>query len=104
MIREAMPTHQDPEGFWQVGRPVSRTQIDLLNERVRAGKAEVIQPNAPFNDGWLITFGGGFHYQVECVHQCANCGSKVYTDETDPDLYCCHSCSGEVAEQAWFDI
>jgi len=93
-ILEARPVILDSEGFWKPHEWLS--EVDALREGVADGIARIIIRN---QDTWIITFGRGFHYEVEAVDECAECRIEVFHDEVHPDVGVCFNCAGVALEQ-----
>lgn len=80
VVTDACVAYQDPEGFWQIGRPLTDTEIEALNNKTRDRLTRVIRRNP---DGrWLITTGMGNHYAADVAKTCQRCGSTLWIDES----------------------
>lgn len=86
-ITEARPAILDSEGFWKYHDWVGTHQVWKLNDAIEKGLARRIETAGLET---IITFGGGFHYDVEAVERCAVCGVQVSFLETAEDAPTCH--------------
>lgn len=78
-VTDARVAYQDPDGFWQTGRPLTPTEIEALNNRAFNRQAWVIRTG---DDRWLVTTGMGNHYSAEVAKTCQRCGSTLWIDES----------------------
>lgn len=86
-ITEARAAIRDPEGFWTFGPWVDQQAVFAVNDDIGAGKAKLIPS---LHASPIITFGRGFHYQVEAITRCAICGQHISFEETG-ELSACHA-------------
>ncbi len=84
-INEARPAIMDSEGFWKFHAWVDQQKIWLLNDDIGSGKAQLIPSGL---DNPIITFGKGFHWQVEHVERCSVCGVQITFIETSTISTC----------------
>lgn len=80
-ITEARAAFRDPEDFWVFGDWVDAQKVFVINDDIEAGKARIIT-DADADNMAIITFGGGYHWQVEHVTRCSVCGVQITFDET----------------------
>ena len=95
-IREARPIIMDSEGFWKPHAWL-RADLEELRDSVADGIARLIYKKA--DSVAYITFGRGFHYEVEYVERCGECGVKLFHDEVHPDTGTCYDCAGAALDQ-----
>lgn len=96
-IVEARPAIMDTDGFWQFHDWLA--DVVRLNDLVEAGVARTITRRGEGQA--VVSFGGGFHYDVEYVTACHICGIDLTHYETDPDTRSCHPCRKDALDQEW---
>jgi len=86
-VTEARPAIMDSEGFWVFHVWVDQQKVWAINDDISKGRAKLIESS---EDSPIITFGNGFHWQVESISRCSVCSVQISYHETG-DFGACHA-------------